>query len=83
MCLQRDAEGCDVERGCNIPSNCGSPAECGELTEKELLIVALNLYGLQHTHVIHEGDPDTKVQIYLITVTNPRKALYLMQSMVP
>ncbi|KAK9906400.1 hypothetical protein WJX75_001237 [Coccomyxa subellipsoidea] len=60
---ERDAEGCDVERGCNIPSNCGSPAECGELTEEELLIVALNLYGLQHTHVIHEKDPDTKVLI--------------------
>lgn len=77
------AEGCDVEHGCSIPSDCGSSAESGELTEEELLIVALNLYGLQHTHVIHEEDPDTKVQIYLIPVTNPRKALYLMQLIVP
>lgn len=54
-CLQGDNE-----QG-NAELELSAEKDTSELTGAELMAVALSFYNLQHTHVIHEEDPDTKV----------------------
>lgn len=42
--------------------------ETAELTSEELLPIALSFYELQHTHIIHEDDPDTRVNCQTILI---------------
>ncbi len=43
-------------------------AEIEELTRAQLMTMALSFYDLQHTHIIHEKDPDTKVHRWLMLI---------------
>ncbi|CAL8462126.1 g1657 [Coccomyxa elongata] len=54
---QGSADQVDIERGSHAST---TP---DEITKGELLNLALQFYDLQHTHIIHEEDPDTKVLI--------------------
>ena len=60
--LQDESQPHDLERGCSLSSKSQKDKEAAELTKEELLPIALSFYELQQTHVIHEEDPDTKVQ---------------------
>ncbi|BDA45990.1 probable lipase [Coccomyxa sp. Obi] len=51
--LQGAKEQEDIELG-------SSSTAISELTREEMFITALSFYNLQHTHIIHEEDPDTK-----------------------
>jgi len=44
----------DIEQG-------KSGKDSADLTSAERLSMALSFYDLQHTHIIHEKEPDTKV----------------------
>ncbi|BDA45987.1 probable lipase at C-terminar half [Coccomyxa sp. Obi] len=44
----------DIERGSTASTS------TAELTSGELLTLAMQFYDLQHTHIIHEENPDTK-----------------------
>ena len=60
MALQGPLGEVDIEHGSSA-----SIVSATELTEGELLTLAMQFYDLQHTHIIHEETPDTKVTLFL------------------
>lgn len=55
MALQGPVDQVDIERGSNASTS------AMELTKGELLPLAMQFYDLQHIHIIHEENPDTRV----------------------
>lgn len=55
MCELQTPMCSDIEQGKSADK------DSADLTCAERLSMALSFYDLQHTHVIHEKDPDTKV----------------------
>ncbi|EIE24300.1 alpha/beta-hydrolase [Coccomyxa subellipsoidea C-169] len=58
-----DTEKGDREHMRSVSLDSQKAAEIEELTRAQLMTMALSFYDLQHTHIIHEKDPDTKVLV--------------------
>ena len=71
--LQGDNEPQGMESGCSVSYENQKDEQTAELTTEELLPTALSFYELQHTHIIHEEDPDTKVQSHPIPIPSSAK----------